>query len=223
MADERLNDATSQVAKDRHCAVEQLYIHNLGFIQELIHSDPRITLDEQNRILEGLAAFLPEYAGRLTEASFQAWLIEILVPLVGFYGIMRVSRPYALKAIWEGLGHSLEPSKYDDYPETVRELEQELWMWVFLHVEDLKKPGTARLTTRVYERAKIMTRAWMKSQRTRRAAVIRKVYNLPSKAKTKDAADKLAAQIDSADRKQQRENTDKKEIQTEMKNLDLLA
>ena len=56
------------------------------------------------------------------------------------------------------------------------------------------KPGKAKLSTRLYARAGIITRAWLKKQRTRRAAVIRKVYNMPSKAAAQRRAQELDAE-----------------------------
>lgn len=220
MAD-NLNIAESPSALARQQRVEQLYIHNFDFIRELTQSDPRITSDEVEQIAAGVAKHLSSYAGRLTDKAFQAWVTEIIVPVVGFYAIKQVARPFVLDAIWKGLGHTLEPSKYDDYPETVRELEQEVWLWVFLNIKKLRKRGTAKITTRLYRRAKIMTQDWMKRQKTRRFAVIRRVYNLPKKSQF--LAERKAAELDSESEQAKREDVERKEIHEEMKKAELMA
>src|SRR5579875_461300 len=114
------NTAELQSAK-RQAAVEQLYVRNFDYIRELIYSDPSATLEQEQQTTEGIAAHLPDYDGKLTDSEFRAWLAEIIVPLVGFHAIRRVCEPFVRKAIWTTLRHSLEPRKYDDYPETVRE------------------------------------------------------------------------------------------------------
>ena len=213
--------AENSSAPNRLRAVERLYTLNLTHIKELIHADPHITADAGNQIAASIVQYLPAYGGPLTDKPFQQWLTDILVPVVGFHAIRRVCEPFVRKAIWRGLGHAEEPSKFDDYPETVRELEQDVWAWTFFNLEKLQKPGTASITTRLFERAKVMTRDWMKRQRTRRAAVIRRVYNLPSKAKTK-AAERLAAELDRSQRQAEQERIEREEIQCEMKKLALM-
>jgi len=217
------NRAAVVAAPDRQQAVQNLYIRNFDFILELIHSDPGMSADAANQILDGIAKHLPDYSGPLTNVAFQKWVTEIIVPVVGFYAIRRVCQPFVRKAIWEGLGHSTEPSKYDDYPETVKELEQEVWIWAFLNQEKLTKPGKAKITTRLFARAKVMTSDWMKRQRTRRFAVIRRVYNLPGKAKIKAAAQNLAAALDREAVEGAQRRAESEEIQLEMKKLELMA
>ncbi|MBS1799556.1 MAG: hypothetical protein JSS95_06985 [Acidobacteria bacterium] len=220
MAD-NFNTAESSSASDRQPAVEQLFIRNYDFIQELAQSDPRINSDEVEQITSGIAKHLSDYTGHLTDTAFRAWTTEIILPIVGFYAIKHVARPFVLDAIWKGLGHSAEPSKYDDYPETVRELEQEVWLWVFLNVEKLQKRGTAKITTRLYRRAAIMTKNWMKRQKTRRFAVIRRVYDLPKKSQF--LAERKAAELDRESEQAKREEDERKEIIEEMKKLELMA
>lgn len=203
--------------------VEQLYVANYGFIRELIFSDPAMTLETEQQITEGIAANLPSYDGKLTDSEFRVWLTEVIAPVVGFYGVKRACEPFARAAIWRTLGHGTEPSKYDDYSELLKELLQELWLWVFLHQEELRKPGTARITTRVYERAAIMTKAWLKQQRTRRSAVIRHIYDLPSKSKTNDDAERLAAEMDREVMESAALEAEAKEIVEEMKKVGLAA
>lgn len=222
MAD-NLNSAELSSAQDRQKAVEQLYIQNFGFIRELIHSDPHISTDAENQILEGIAKHLHDFDAVLTDSAFQAWITEILVPLVGFYVIKSTCEPFVRAAIWRGLGHSAEPSKYDDYPETVRELEQEVWLWTYLNLDNLKKNRRAKITTRLYKRASIMTQDWMKRQRTRRFAVIRRVYNLPSKAKMDTLAEKLATGLDRERLELEQKQAEREEIQQEMKKMELMA
>jgi hypothetical protein len=199
--------------------VEQLYVANYGFIQELAYSDPRMTLEGEQQITASIAKYLPNYDGKLTHAEFRTWLAEIIAPVVGFHGIKRVSEPFVRSAIWRTLEHSIEPSKYDDYSELVRELEQEVWLWTYLHQDDLRKPGSAKITTRLYERAAIMTRAWLKQQRTRRGAVIRHLFDLPTKADAK----RIAAKLDREAREKAEQDTEQKEIHLEMEKSGLLA
>lgn len=217
------NGARAALSPDeRRQAVEQLYIRNYAFIEELIFSDPAMTLEAEQQITDGIAAHLPSYDDELTDAAFRAWVTEIIVPLVGFHAIRRACQPFVRKAIWKTLEHSTEPNKFDDYSETVRELEQEVWLWVYLYQGELRKPGTAKITTRVYERAAITTKDWLKKQRTRRAAVIRQIYDLPRKSKS-DAAEKLAEQMDAEARQLADQHAEAKQIQHEMKKVGLAA
>lgn len=220
MADQS-NTAEFPSASDRLLTVEQLYIRNLSFIEEMAHSDPRITPDEVKHLSEGIAKHLPNYTGRITDPAFQAWVAEIILPVVGFYAIKHLCAPFVRKAIWRGLGHAGAPSLYDDYPEVLRELEQEVWLWVFLHLDSLTKPGKAKVTSRLYKRAEIMTKAWIKQQKTRRFAVIRRVYNLPKKSQF--LAERKAAELDRESEHVKREEDERKEILEEMKKLELMA
>jgi hypothetical protein len=212
----------NKTADERQHAIESLYVQNYRFIQELIFSDPEMTLDTEQQVTEGIAAHLPSYDGKLTDGEFRAWLTEIIVPIVGFHAIRRVCEPFARAAIWRTLGHGTEPNRLDDYSELLKELLQELWLWVYLYQTELQKPGTAKVTTRVYERAVIMTKAWLKKQRVRRAAVIRQVYDLPRKSKS-DAAEKLAEQMDREATEKAAAGAEAKEIQEEMKKVGLAA
>jgi len=220
MAD-KFNTAESSSAPDRQQAVEQLFIRNYDFIRELAQSDPKITSDEIEQVTTGIAKHLPSYTGHLTDTAFQTWIAEIIVPVVGFYGIKHLCAPFVHKAIWRGLGHATAPSLYDDYPETVRELEQDVWLWAFLNLDKLTKRGTAKITTRLYRRAEIMTKDWMKRQKTRRFAVVRRVYNLPKKSKF--LAERKAAELDRESEQVKREETEREEIRDEMKKAELMA
>jgi len=220
MAD-NFNTAESSSASDRQKAVEKLYLNNFNFIRELAESDPAISSDEVERITEGIAKHLPSYTGRFNDKAFRAWVTEIVVPVVGFYAIKHMSTPFVRKAIWRGLGHATAPSLYDDYPETLKELEQEVWIWTFLNMEKLQKRGTAKITTRLYRRAAFMTKAWMKQQKTRRFAVIRRVYDLPKKSQF--LAERKAAELDRESEQAKREDAEREEIRNEMKKAELMA
>lgn len=220
MAD-NFNTAESSSALDRQLAVEQLYIHNFAFIIELVQSDPRISSDEVEQITAGIAKHLANYTGRLTDTAFRAWATEIILPIVGFYAIKNLCAPFVRKAIWRGLGHATAPSLYDDYPETLKELEQEVWIWTFLNLDKLTKRGTAKITTRLYKRAAIMTKDWMKRQKTRRFAVIRRVYDLPKKSQF--IAERKAAELDREAEQSKREEAEREEIREEMRKIELMA
>jgi hypothetical protein len=220
MTDKQPIDTT---ADERQQTIESLFVQNYTFIRELIFSDPAMTLEGEQQITEGIAAHLPSYDGKLTDAEFRAWLTEIIVPLVGFHAIKRVCQPFVRAAIWRTLGQSAEPNRLDDYSELLKELSQDVWLWVYLYQDKLRKPGLAKITTRVYERAAIMTKAWLKKQRTRRSAVIRRVYDLPPKSKANDAAEKLALEMDREALERAERYAETKEIIEEMKKLEMVA
>jgi hypothetical protein len=219
MPDIEKSTAATEHAAERKLAIEELYVQNYPFIQELAFSDPHMTLEGEQQITEGIAKYLADYDGKLTHAEFRLWLAEIIAPVVGFHAIKRVSEPFVRSAIWRTLGHSSEPNRLDDYSELVRELEQEVWLWTYLHLDELTKPGTAKITTRLYERAVVMTRAWLKKQRGRRAATIRHIFDLPTKAASK----RIAAELDREEREKAEQKTESKEIQDEMKIMGMVA
>jgi len=161
-----------------------------------------------------LAGLLRQYKGTLTEDGLLTWAesLERTDPDIWLLCTHADCQPFIYSAIWKTLGHSTEPSKYDDYPETVQELATDTWVWVLEHVSELMTPGSAKLSTRLYAQAQFIAKAWIKKQRTRRAAVIRHIYDLPSKA----AAQKMAQALDEEAIKRASEERESAEIRVEM-------
>ncbi len=187
---------------DRLQQVARLFADAYSQLLAIASDDPRLSLPaDPGQILDGIERQLSRYSGSLTEPVFLEWATSIILPQRSFYGLKRETERSVYAAIWRTLGHAAEPSKYDDYPELVKEIGQEVWLWVFEHIDELSEPGKASLTTRLYARAKIMTRGWLKKHRTRWNAVIRQVYGLPSVRAAQEQARLLdKAQVESAER-----------------------
>ncbi len=98
--------AADSLAAQRQQEIEQLYVHNYEYIRELIYSDPHTTLETQQQITEGIARHLASYDDALSDGAFRTWATEIIVPLVGFHAIRRVSERFIHAAIWRTLRHS---------------------------------------------------------------------------------------------------------------------
>jgi hypothetical protein len=117
--------------------LERLYIENVGYLKELIHSDPRTSIFETEKILNSIVSHLDDYDGPLTDKAFRDWATKVLLPVLGLYGIKHAyTRPVrdAIRKVfigyeWRG---DIESARDD--------AEQDLWIWAILHLEKLLKP-----------------------------------------------------------------------------------
>lgn len=182
--------------------------------QAVYDRHPQMQAPFHGELMARLAALLPTYNGQVTETDLMDWaeLQERTDPGVFLLCLHADCLPFVRSAIWKTIEHAQEPSKFDDDPELVRELIQDAWIWAIEHLEELMVPGSAKSSTRMYEAACYVALAWLKKQRTRRAAVIRKMYELPSKT----AAEKRALELDEQVKQKAIEARESKEIQGEM-------
>ncbi|HEX4038639.1 MAG TPA: hypothetical protein VHX37_11325 [Acidobacteriaceae bacterium] len=189
------NDPLNDPSADRRANLNQLFSNNYPEISEgIFERHPKMTIDHHAEIVDRLAALLPSYDGLLTDDGIQEWAKsrESTDRTCFLLCIHADCQPYVYSAIWRTIGHASEPSKFDDYPELVQELAGDAWIWAIEHRDELMVPGPAQLSTRLYEAARYIALAWKKKQTTRRRAMIRHLYDLPSN----NVADKFRAELD---------------------------
>jgi hypothetical protein len=156
---------------------QALYQRNFGRLLACVESQ-QLFFEDAERLVVGLATQLDAFPGD-TDQEFIEWVSAILKPAIQrlrrFYELREKYSTVVHSAIWRTLGHTTEPNKLDDYPELVRELANEIWLYIFLNLGKLTDPGTAKLSTRLFGLARQHTRNWKKKQQGRLAAVSRRV------------------------------------------------
>jgi hypothetical protein len=153
----------------RQEAVKQLYLksENYNHILDMALSDRRLLPVDGERITEGVAAHLHLYDGPLADEPFQEWASEIIQPAVSrmgeFYDLKTQHEKVVYSAIWKIVKNSLDLRDHYDPAKTVRQIADDVWLWVFLNLE-LLRTGTARVGTRLYAKARWEARRWKKSR-----------------------------------------------------------
>jgi hypothetical protein len=216
----RQHDYSVDPNADRNQQLVQLFTSQSLYpqiSQAVYDRHPRMEAPFHGDLMVRLAGLLPTYCGPNTDTDLLAWAEaqERTDPGIFLLCLHADCKPFVRSAIWKTIKHVEEPSRYDDDPELVQELVQDVWVWAIENLDELMIPGTAKLTTRLYEAAYYIALAWRKKQKTRRAAVIRKVYNLPSKA----ASERMARQLDEEAIERAAEERESAEIREEMEAL----
>jgi len=169
---------TAQSNDDERIQQQQFYQNNYGKILDSCLESRQLLLPDAERIVESLANHLSEFMGT-TDEEFLAWANDVLKPaqqrLSRFYVLQSEYKKLIFHAIWRGLGHAAEPSKFDDYAQTVQELANEVWLYIFLHMDDLTDNGPAKISTRLFGLATRHTLNWRKKHQGRWAAVNRRL------------------------------------------------
>lgn len=167
-------DSTSDAKTDRQSIYERNYEALLGTSLE----SPQLFIADAERLIFGLASHMHKFTGA-TDHEFIQWAAAILYPAIDrlrrFYDLKEKYSTVVHSAIWRTLGHTAEPNKLDDYPELVRELANEVWLYVFLNLDTLSNAGSAKLSTRLFGLARRHTSNWRKKQQSRFAAVGRRI------------------------------------------------
>ncbi|HWZ50199.1 MAG TPA: hypothetical protein VNW54_01925 [Granulicella sp.] len=131
-------NAVDSTASGPQRAVEELYLRNFEYIRELIHADPRMTFDEEEKIVQGIAQHLSNFDGPLTDKAFQKWATKALLPVLGFYAIKRTSKKNvrsAIRRVFAGCRDlGVTPDLYKD-------AEQDTWVWSIEHLDELLDPN----------------------------------------------------------------------------------
>jgi hypothetical protein len=167
-------------------------------------------------ITEETARRLGDYQGELTDDGFRSWLAELIIPIIGIPALKIACEPFVRAAIWKALKHSSEPNRFDDYSETVRELTQDVWCWAHVKRDAFLKPGTAKFSTRIYERAFIMARGWLTKKRNNRRSCVKRRYDLPTLVDAK----RLSIVLDREEQEKAQRESEAKEIQAEMQKVE---
>lgn len=155
-----MKDVISQTA-ERARAVEKLYFSVWGIVREAALTNPHITETDAHQIVTAVVNQLPTYAGPIDEAAFLDWTSEIIKPAIAFAAIRRQCEPYVRGAIRKvlalcadlGVNHGTED-----------EIASETWVWALRRLDDLLIPGTAKISTRLFARARLDALAWRQRQ-----------------------------------------------------------
>jgi hypothetical protein len=179
---------TNEIVRPQLAEVEELYFRNYGRLLDAVLTDRRLFLGDAQHIAESIVKFLPTYDRELNDEAFLDWFIEVtaeaLDKLKWFYQLHEECKRLIYKALWMSVGRHNEIDDHiaaEELPivsQTVQDLAQELWLWVIENYEKLIIPGSAKLSTRLFARARIIAAAWRKKQHVRRGAVIRLLYGL---------------------------------------------
>jgi hypothetical protein len=160
---------------ERQRAVNELYFTNFGrLIFEALDSNKHLTQPDAHECVSRLAGKLQIYPDRLklTDDAFCRWAANALEAAVFVCALRNESEPFVYKAIHnvlamcDGLGvhyrtmHELG---------TADEIASDVWLWMLTHVDELRTPGSAKLTTRMFERARWTARQWKTRQLRDRA------------------------------------------------------
>lgn len=161
MAD-NLNIAVNLTANDRQQVVENLYIRNFNFIQELVHTDPTLNFDTSERLAEALAGYINKYRGKHTDYAFREWIASIVLPVISFASIYQECGEYVRASIRKVFATSLDLGITDDL---YRDAEQNTWVWTWQHLSELRDPAKskAKTKTRLYSVAKFQALSIRKS------------------------------------------------------------
>ncbi len=173
------SQAIADIGSDANNGNRQaLYQRNFGRLLDSCLESGQLFIEDAERLVAGLATQLEAFPGD-TDQEFIEWVSAILTPAIHrlrqFYDMKANYSTIVYSAIWRALGNTLEPSKFDDYPETVRELSNEIWLYIFLNLDKFTNRGSAKLSTRLFAFASRHTRDWRKAQQIRFACINRRL------------------------------------------------
>jgi hypothetical protein len=147
---------------ERLRAVNDLYRNNFErLISEALDSNKHLTAFDAHNAASSLAHKLKHYRLMLKDDDFCRWAANVLEATIFIHALIAETERFVYKAIHnvlancDGLGV--------DYC-TADEIASDVWMWALTHIDELRKPGTAKLTTRMSDRARWQARAWKTQQ-----------------------------------------------------------
>jgi hypothetical protein len=168
----------ADIGGDANNGNRQIYTRNFGRLLESCVESQQLFIEDAERLVTGLASHLEAFPGD-TDQEFVEWASTILTPAIQrlrlFYDLNKQYSKIVYSSIWRALGNTLEPSKFDDYPETVRELSNEIWLYIFQNLDKFTNRGSAKLSTRLFAFAGRHTRDWCKAQQIRFACINRRL------------------------------------------------
>jgi hypothetical protein len=145
---------------ERAVKVKQLYANNWARIIEACHeSNSNLQASDAYDCVSRLEDKLQYYPAKLSDDAFCEWAANVLAASVFICALRSECEPHVYRAILtvfatcDGLG-------VDDG--AADEIASDVWMWALAHADDLMKPSPtgARLTTRIYGRARWAARSW---------------------------------------------------------------
>jgi hypothetical protein len=154
--------------QDRKKELERLYHESYGHILDLALADRRLLPQDGENIAHSVARHLESYDGPIEIESFKRWLEDSVngaVQRIGsFYGLQKECRKNVRAGIWLVLAKNLDLKDHSNTAFLIEQIEANVWAWAWNHLDDLMKPGTAKLSTRMAARAKCETLTWRKSK-----------------------------------------------------------
>jgi hypothetical protein len=152
-------------------AVRKLYFNSWGRLVADAHETNRyLNAQDADDCVSSLAGKLQYYPPhfKLTEDAFARWAGNVLAATVFMHGLQRQTERSVRRAIRRGLagcGGLGVAYRTEHELGTEDEIVSDTWLWALDHIDELMVPGTAKLTTRMYEQAEYQVRKW-KSART---------------------------------------------------------
>jgi len=154
---------------DRQKITENLFFGSYRTLNDFILSDPRMTQEDASLILSSISQQLNQYDPSTHELGFNSWCESIIQRQVEFYTLRRQYRNSVRKGLWAILrGCSDLGFDYSVFAE----LENKAWTKVFLRLDELLEPGSAKLSTRLYSLARFTAREWRTERIRNRAKFI---------------------------------------------------
>lgn len=141
-------------------AVRQLYAKTFS---NLINTsiDAGANQLQANRLVASLAEQLANYGGPADDQHcFLQWAASILAPASAAFVIIEQNRGIIESAFTRVLATC--PDFASREPGHRSELYSDLLVWIIEHLSELLKPGTAKLSTRIYAAARFTAMSWRK-------------------------------------------------------------
>lgn len=153
-------------SEDRKRITEAIFIANYSYLADVILGDSRVTQEDASHILASISQQLSNYDPSTHELGFRDWCESIIQKQVEFYALRRQYRNSVRKGLWAILRDCADLGFYNAI---FAELENKAWTKVFLRLDELLKPGSAKLSTRLYSLARFTAREW-RTERIRNRA-----------------------------------------------------
>jgi hypothetical protein len=155
---------------ERRKALEKLYVANYAAIREIASAEPSLLIQDIERLAESVAEHLDEYSGPDDPDLFLDWAASIVQPaaasVAAFYAMHTAHSRIVYKGIWSVLQGCSDLGADESVAE---ELAQSVWIRIHSELPEWTRPGTAKLSTRLYSRARFAARRW-KTDRLRNRA-----------------------------------------------------
>jgi len=153
-----LADNTTELEDDRKQRIKELYFAGWSALTDTALTDERLRVEDAYDILRGLAQYLNQYQGDLTDDDFQSWAADIIQPAVQFYAIKRECTKRVYAAIWKVLKSGEDLGICDD--SNADDIAQRVWIFVLNELDSLTDPKQpAKPSTRLYAVARDQARA----------------------------------------------------------------
>ena len=160
---------------ERQRAVTLLYSTNWDRVRSAaLDSNPNLTANDAYECVARLADRLQHYPVnlKLTDDAFCSWAANVLETSVFICALKSETESYVYAAVHRVLAACEELGVNQQTPHelgTADEIASDVWTWALDHIDELMKAGTAKLTTRMYARARWQARAWKTRQLRDRA------------------------------------------------------